>query len=411
VNERLSSAIAKPSPPETLNPDSVSRLERPVALAMWDFSWILRHHRHGEFEDWDRVLDGLAERGYNAIRMDCMPQFVAADTDGVVHETFRSVKSSWKPSLWGNNASMTFNPREALLKFLPKCRERGIKVGLSTWFMAHGTGREAIFNEEGGLLRAWQETLEFLDDNGLLDRILYADVLNEYPLWHGEEWFKKNLNDRADVKKFSESNPDANIPNLDNADVSGRYNPLQLGFINSYMEGVLGELRSSWPQIDFFPSISHGMPPSDLDLTAYSAFDFHVWFVHHPGMNASGYSKIHSMANDNDFGAVYTAMKTYWKENRTEMISWMDSQLASISEQAASYGIPCGNTEGWGPIMWIDHPDLDWKWVKEAGEIGADLAVKNGYKFICTSNFTHPQFPGMWDDIAWHKRVTAAITS
>ena len=60
----------------------VSNLKKPLAIAMWDYSWILRHHRYGEFENWDMVLEGLAERGYNAIRIDAMPQYVAADTSG-----------------------------------------------------------------------------------------------------------------------------------------------------------------------------------------------------------------------------------------------------------------------------------------------------------------------------------------
>jgi hypothetical protein len=55
------------------------------------------------------------------------------------------------------------------LEFLPKCKKYGIKVGLSSWFMRHGTARTKIFNEEGGLLRAWKETLAFLDKHGLLD--------------------------------------------------------------------------------------------------------------------------------------------------------------------------------------------------------------------------------------------------
>jgi hypothetical protein len=105
----------------------VSRQGKPLAIAMWDFSWILRHHRYGEFENWDRVLEGLAERGYNAIRMDAMPQYVAADSDGTVTEEFRSVKDGWSPSLWGNDYTMSFRSREALLEFLPKCEKYGIK--------------------------------------------------------------------------------------------------------------------------------------------------------------------------------------------------------------------------------------------------------------------------------------------
>lgn len=131
-----------------------SELKQPLAIAMWDFSWILRHHRYGEFENWDKVLSELLERGYNAIRIDAMPQFVAADTDGSVANKFRSVKEDWKPAVWGNDCTMSFSAREALLEFLPKCEKHGIKVGLASWFMRHGTNRQDIFNEKGGLLRA-----------------------------------------------------------------------------------------------------------------------------------------------------------------------------------------------------------------------------------------------------------------
>ena len=75
----------------------------------------------------------------------------------------------------------------------------------------------------------------------------------------------------------------------------------------------------------------------------------------------------------------------------------MDEHIQGVSDVARLHNIPCGNTEGWGPIGWLDYPDTDWKWVKEAGSICVDLAKKHdNYKFICSSNFTHPQFRGMW---------------
>ncbi len=88
----------------------------------------------------------------------------------------------------------------------------------------------------------------------------------------------------------------------------------------------------------------------------------------------------------------------------------MDHRLTTISGMAAKHEIPCGNTEGWGPIFWYDHPELNWKWVKEAAEVCIDLALKHdNYKFLCTSNFTHPQFTGMWEDISWHQKMTRMI--
>jgi hypothetical protein len=60
--------ISSAEKPQIVNPKNnllpLAKLKKPLAMAMWDFSWILRHHRYGEFEDWDKVLYELAKRGY-----------------------------------------------------------------------------------------------------------------------------------------------------------------------------------------------------------------------------------------------------------------------------------------------------------------------------------------------------------
>lgn len=384
----------------------VSQLKKPLAIAMWDFSWILRHHRYGEFENWEQVLEGLAERGYNAIRMDALPQFVAAGSDGNIQKEFRSVKEGWKPSLWGNDYTMTFRPREALREFLPKCKKYGIRVGLATWFMRHGTDREDIFMEEGVLLRAWQETLAFLQDNDLLDNVIYVDLLNEYPNWHGYDWLKNELNKRSDVKQFKLDNPDANVPE----DWSGKDkgNLLKQKFYNDFINELIEPLKAEYPDMDFFASLDSGMALDRIDLSRFDALDYHVWFAHTGKI--PGLGKISSRDQTLDYRKVYANLLSYWEENKDSLVEWMDGRLAAISNAASENDIVCGNTEGWGPIFLFDHPELDWKWVKESAEICVDLALKHeNYKFICSSNFTHPQFQGMWKDVGWHRQITSRI--
>lgn len=383
----------------------VSDLKQPVAIAMWDYSWILRHHRYGEFENWDKVLEQLAERGYNAIRIDVMPQFVAADTSGEIEKEFRCVKNGWTPSLWGNDYTMSFRPHEALLEFLPKCEKYGIKVGLATWFMPHGTDRKDIFTEEGGLLRAWNETLLFLKSHKLLDNVIYVDLLNEYPNWHGYDWFKNEMNKRSDIKKFKLENPDANVPD---ADMDQQNNPLQKIFYNDFINGILNALKRKYSELDFFASLDSGMALNQIDLSNFNALDYHIWFAHTnliPGL-----LDVSSRDQTKDYRKVYATMIEYWRENKSKLINWMDGRTTDISNTALKNNIVCGNTEGWGPIFWFDHPELDWHWVKESAEICVNLALKhNNYKFICTSNFTHPQFKGMWEDVKWHQQITARI--
>ncbi|MFH1742194.1 MAG: cellulase-like family protein [bacterium] len=384
-------------------------LQKPVAIAMWDFSWILRHHLLGSFEDWDLVLDQLVERGYNAVRVDAMPQFVAADTDGTVQEEFFCAKDGWRPACWGNDVSVYIRPRDALLEFLPKCSERGIHVGLASWFLSHGTPRKDIFQEEGGLLRAWIETLTFLDNHSLLDSVLYVDVLNEYPFWHGYQWLQNELNERSDLNKFKEENPDAHIPDFDPSRPREGMNPVQRELYNQFVTATLNELKKKWGDLPFYVSLDSEMQLPNIDLSAFDGLDYHIWFVHNPSWSDTRYRDIHGLNNEQKFYEIYDDMMRFWRERRKEMIGWMEERITTISQTAKQHGIPCGNTEGWGSIIWIDHPALGWEWVKESGDICSELALQHGYKFICTSNFTHPQFKGMWEDIAWHRRITDRI--
>jgi hypothetical protein len=45
-----------------------------------------------------------------------MPQFVVSEKDGTVTDEFRSIKDGWLPALWGNDFTVSFRPRKALLE-------------------------------------------------------------------------------------------------------------------------------------------------------------------------------------------------------------------------------------------------------------------------------------------------------
>ena len=387
-----------------ITPLPVSKVKKPLAIAMWDYSWILRHHKFGEFEDWDKVLAELAERGYNAIRIDAMPQFVASTKEGKVINEFRSPKEGWVPSLWGNDFSMNFRPREALQEFLPRCAEHGIKVGLATWFMPHGINND-IHNEQGGLYRAWDETLDFLKTKDLLDNVIYVDLLNEYPFWHGYDWLKNEMNKRSDAKKFLLDNPDANVPDFVPRENDNR---LQQIFYNNFIDKLICSLKNKYNELEFFASLDSGMSLDKINLDNFQALDYHIWFAHKgciPGLREIAGKKL-----SQDFRAIYKDLYSYWTQNKTTLTSWIDKRISKIAATAAKHNIVCGNTEGWGPIFWYDHPDLSWNWIKESADICIDLAKKHQqYKFICTSNFTHPQFKGLWKDVTWHKQITRRI--
>ena len=382
----------------------ISQIKKPLAIAMWDFSWILRHHRYGEFENWDRVLGELVERGYNAIRFDVMPQFVVSTKEGEVMDEFRSVREDWKPAMWGNDYTMSFRPREALLEFLPLCKKHGVKVGLATWFLPHGTGRTDIFTEKGGLQRAWFETLSFLKAHDLLENVIYVDLLNEYPVNHGYDWLKNELIQRADAQKFKLNNPDAHIP--ESFSSGKKRSDLRSWFYNDYMNKLIVELKTEFSELDLFASLDQGL--DKIDLSTYAALDFHIWFAHNKIMK-----KLWEIGERDQSVKLYEQnahLYAHWKENKTTLVKWVEDRIDNVSKMAADHNIVCGNTEGWGPVLWYDHPELDWRFTKESADICVDFALKHdNYKFICTSNFTHPHFKGMWNDVKWHQQITSRI--
>jgi hypothetical protein len=171
---------------------------------------------------------------------------------------------------------MDFRPREALQEFLPICEKYGIRVGLATWFLPHGVGLD-IHNEEGGLYRAWDETLDFLKTTDLLNNVIYVDLLNEYPLWHGYDWLKNELNKRSDAKKFLLNNPNANIPDFEPTENDNR---LQQIFYNNFLDNLICSLKKKYQQLEFFASLDSGMPLDKINLDNFQALDYHVWFAH-----------------------------------------------------------------------------------------------------------------------------------
>jgi hypothetical protein len=96
-------------------------LKKPAkAITMWDFSWLERRWPGAGYEDWDQALDGLVERGYEAVRIDAYPHLLAADP-----EKEWELIPCWNQQDWGSPAKCRVRVLPALIEFIGKCAERG----------------------------------------------------------------------------------------------------------------------------------------------------------------------------------------------------------------------------------------------------------------------------------------------
>lgn len=244
---------------------NLAGMKNPLAIAMWDYSWMY----------------GMLDRGYNALRIDCFPQFIAADDNEKIDDELLHVRESWKPALWGNDFTMRSHPRKDLIEFMTKCKERGIYIGLSTWFMQHGTSRNLDTTSINDFVRVWDETLQFIKDHDLIQDVIYVDLLNEYPLWHGLEWFKKEMNERGNEELFKENNPDANVPDeVFMQRENGGYTQLQANYSQNFIDATIKKLKAKWPEIPFFASFPGAADLNSVDVSDFDAIDPHYWFGH-----------------------------------------------------------------------------------------------------------------------------------
>lgn len=175
----LSGIVAKPFATSAQTPSITadtppSALKHPRAITMWGVSWIERRWPAAGYEDWDQALDELVVHGYNAVRIDPFPHLLAADA----HKTW-TLWPEWNTQVWGSPDVNRIVLLPALFEFLAKCRERGVMVGLSTWYRKDDADTRISITGPEVMAANWIKTLDLISQAGFVDSILYTDLCNE----------------------------------------------------------------------------------------------------------------------------------------------------------------------------------------------------------------------------------------
>lgn len=95
----------------------------PLAITMWDFSWIERRWDGAGFEDWNAALDGVKERGYDAVRIDAFPHLLSQ-----APEKEWLLLPVWYSNDWGSPYKVRIRLFPALIDFLKACRARASRL-------------------------------------------------------------------------------------------------------------------------------------------------------------------------------------------------------------------------------------------------------------------------------------------
>ena len=360
--------------------------EHPLAITMWDFSWLERRWPGAGYEDWDQALDELQERGYDAVRIDAYPHLLANDPDREWQ-----IEVLWGQMNWGSPVPIKLRVRENLVEFMSMCKERGIKVALSSWFRKdQGDIRRQLHSPEN-MAQVWIRTLEILEAHDLLDVILFVDLCNEFP---GDFW----------APYFINNPPEVSWDQWDNDAAEG------------YMKQSVEIVRRAYPDMALCYSFNtKGCKPDKHPLDHMDLLEPHIWMVKANGnefYKSIGYEGLDTRFSDIGWRVLQAKGKSAYMERRDYWIGQLKQLIDLEAEGGVAYNRPLVTTECWGIVDYRDYPDLPWDYVLELCAIGTEHAASTGrWCALATSNFCGPQFHGMWRDVAWHRRLTDIIHS
>ena len=360
-----------------------------TAIAMWDFSWLERRYPGGGYEDWDRALGELAERGYDAVRIDVFPHLLAAGAD----REWRLLPC-WTEHDWGAPFELDVTVGPALDGFLAAARAAGIRVAVSSWFRDDTTHARMALSTPEAHAEAWISTLRFIERAGHLDDVMFVDLANEFALPRYNAYVYPAGTTAAYVNTESRSTPR----------------------LQGWMRQALGMVQGEFPDLPACFSFCTELHEHDIaqqDVSYFDLLELHIWMTHSvtSDFNAAiGYDLGRSPEDPTTYEVLARAAAPYYEANKDALLTSLRGVIDVAARWSEREGLPLVTTESWGVINYKDGDGLDWGWVKDSCAHGVEAAVATGrWASMSTSNFCGPQFRGMWEDVGWHRAQTERI--
>lgn len=351
--------------------------DKPFAITMWEFSWIERRWPGAGYEDWDKALNELVLRGYNAVRIDAFPHLVSKDIDKVW-----TIYPVWNTQMWGSPSINRICLKDDFRIFLSLCRKHGIKVALSSWFRQDEDHSEMDIKSPEDLADIWIKTIKYIEQWGELDNILYVDLCNEFPQIAWAPFLR------------SESTY-----------------PIDGEITIDWMKRASIKFKSKYPNIPLTFSFTSRHFNTNMDVTYLDFLELHIWMA-----NSSDYYKKvgynYERFDDTGYKNIALYGKNEFLNNKEYYENALISNINEVADWAKKIDKPIVTTECWSLVDYKDGPLFDWDWILDLNQSGVESAVKTGcWAGMATSNFCGPQFTGMWREISWHQNLTKIIKS
>jgi len=226
----------------SIDSHSPAHLPARLTISLWDFTWYTQTMPGEPFDDLDRAFSEAVERGYNTVRICAMPYLLfgpSARGDRSLHFTNLGGDYGQRTRWYNAQGGAILDGRAHLLKLFQAAQRHDCYIILSSWeyqqspsFLASPDwyrDLRAVAPRERfmALAGAMGRLISFLEDQGVDDRIAYAELHNE-----------------VDMSKLRDVAPAGGDP---------------VAAQKPYLEEAIAALRAQHPEI--LMTVCYGAPP------------------------------------------------------------------------------------------------------------------------------------------------------
>lgn len=375
---------------ELLNPPRMT-------IMMWDQAYLVRHLPGESFADYKKVLGEAAERGYNTVRIDPLPNLIDLERP----QTILSWADPQRPYLpWGNCHACSGPVGRWLIEFMQTLLKSGLYYTLSTWWFdeTNWCGKAGISpavqripRDHREAANIWISFLTHWKEMFGFERLVYVDIHNEVPFFM--KGYKHLLKEKVGLDW------DKGLP----------FTSEQIEFLSQDVNEAMRMLQREFPELRFTASI-HGderwlSVPLHLDcLDVHFYLDADQRWVNRTRFNEWVTGGIYT--DDAWFKEFSDRCKKARNAVMPMLFQRQQQRLADFASWAGRYGMPLTTSESWSTWYYIDHPDLEWDWLLDWAEMTVNGAIAHKMWGWTPHNYVQPQFEN-WKDVSWHRRLTA----
>ena len=144
------------------------------------------------------------------------------------------------------------------------------------------------------------------------------------------------------------------------------WKPAQMEYVRKLFSEMLPHFQSRYPRLRFTYSLtSFFKEVRSMGLQLFDVLELHLW-IHSPRFdNRTGFNKLTKDRGERDYkdyaGRIAAALDTVGPM----LVKEMDSKCAFAKSWSEEIAAPVVTTEAWGPWWHMDHPDLDWGWLRD----------------------------------------------